>query len=96
MCSRKAWSLKGFGQCDQGLDLSKRISEFDEYSCFKEEAMGDEEEPPPKKEKGCFRQLFSVKRIQEIPDKESPPMARSARAPGQNIFEYTNNMDDHG
>ena len=72
------------------------MSEFDEYSCFKQDAKEDDEELPQKKERGCFKHLFSIKRIQEIPDKESPPMARSARAPGQNIFEYTSNMDDQG
>ena len=58
-CSRRTWSLKGFGQCDEdGLDISKRVSDFDEYSMFKEEPAGDEEVPPVYEEKGCLPSLF--------------------------------------
>ena len=100
VCSRRTWSLKGFGQCgDDGLDLGKRMSDFDEYSCFKgEPTLGDEEVPAVGEERGCLPRLFKLKKVPDVPDNdvESPPMARSGRAPGQDIFDYTSKIDDQG
>ena len=72
------------------------MSEFDEYSCFKEDATRDEEVPSDEEKEGCLpRRWFKLNKVPQD-ETESPPMARSGRDPGQDIFDYASKMDDQG
>ena len=72
------------------------VEEDEEYSYY---PHNEEEVQSLDGEKGCLPRLFKLKsppqKVPDVPQIEPPPMgmARSGRAPDQDVFDYTSGMD---